>query len=81
VEQSKKNGDDSPKAEPTLTVEEQLDLLLTNLGKNTKLNAKLQPAPRRQQVMQSSGPGLMPQQASQLITQAYHLINEVIMYP
>lgn len=99
VENEEKKEADRSSAEPSVSYEDQLQLLLDNLNKNEKLNpikAKVAAAPHskratnsqghaaaqpeevvRQQVYQASN----TMNSSQLMTQAYHLINEVIMHP
>ena len=82
-------------SEPVISYDDQLKLLLENLSKNEKLHRKTKPAaharPEHHQAQaehtqpSSQGPAVYQQPSSvsqnQLVTQAYHLINEVIMHP
>lgn len=67
----------------TLSYEDQLQLLLSNLKVNDKINqANAKPAPQKKDKQQSSNNAPSSgMNYTTLMTQAYHLINEVIMHP
>ena len=92
-----KDKTESESKEPTISYDAQLQLLLENLNKNEKLNpGSKEPAPgalKMTKAMSSEASSHQEkprptqvyhannQNANQLMTQAYHLINEVIMHP
>ena len=83
---NKEYAEEEAKVEEKLGIEDQLQLLLQNLNQNSLLNQK-KPKRAVNNAAMAEGPGQPAQEQSassaptQLITQAYHLINEVIMYP
>lgn len=81
-------GKEETETKKSIGIEDQLTLLLTNLNKNSLLNQKrpvrrnMGPSTMKPEVNSALPDQLQPTtQPTQLITQAYHLINEVIMYP
>lgn len=82
-----KEGEDSPgRVAPALGPDQQLKLLLENLSANESLNRKAANEIDRRHASDKAaqsqgGAGGAAGAHGQLITHAYHLINEVIMYP